>query len=261
MHKRLEIIDQLYELSRLEDNIWKSRAYFNASKTLSQVSNEDFDLIDDFRVFPGIGNGINDKIHEYLNTGKIEKVNELRELHKDNLDPELYKVRASYTTKRVPYELAYDMYKDIENELSSKGINLILAGSLRRKKHLIADIDVICEDKDYDSICSYLSENYTVLSSGDYKSSYLINDKYNIQLDLICTAKDELPFQLLYLTGSKEFNIKMRGIAKSKGYKLNQTGLYYYNVDTDCIDRFDNINSEIEIFDFLGMDYVEPQYR
>jgi DNA polymerase/3'-5' exonuclease PolX len=60
---------------------------------------------------------------------------------------------------------------------------------------------------------------------------------------------------ILYFTGSKDFNRKMRQIAISMGYKLNEYGLYDEN------GKPFTINSEKEIFDILGMEYLIPSKR
>ena len=58
----------------------------------------------------------------------------------------------------------------------------------------------------------------------------------------------------LYFTGSYEFNERMRGIAKRQGYKLNEYGLYKGN-------KFIQIYSEKDVFDILGMKYLNPEER
>jgi DNA polymerase (family 10) len=58
----------------------------------------------------------------------------------------------------------------------------------------------------------------------------------------------------LYFTGSYEFNEKMRGIAKRQGYKLNEYGLYKG-------EKLIQIYCEKDVFDILGMNYLEPKDR
>ena len=58
---------------------------------------------------------------------------------------------------------------------------------------------------------------------------------------------------LLYATGSKQFNKQMRGIAKNKGYKLNQHGIYK--------DKLIETNTEADIFEILNMPFIEPYKR
>jgi DNA polymerase/3'-5' exonuclease PolX len=69
------------------------------------------------------------------------------------------------------------------------------------------------------------------------------------------TIESELPYALLFYTGSKKFNIIMRGIAKKKGYLLNEHSLYDINMKPY------SAKSEKDIFDKLGMNYHEPSER
>jgi DNA polymerase/3'-5' exonuclease PolX len=69
----------------------------------------------------------------------------------------------------------------------------------------------------------------------------------------------ESPYMLLYSTGSKEFNLKMRSHAKQHGYLLNQKGLYYADDKTKLVRT--GIKSEKEIFQVLGMQYTPPHLR
>ena len=62
----------------------------------------------------------------------------------------------------------------------------------------------------------------------------------------------------LYFTGSYEFNERMRGIAKRQGYKLNEYGLYKLENNKE---RLIQIYSEKDVFDILGMNYLEPKDR
>ena len=254
------LVDSFSELSELEGHQFKSRAYRRACEVLSGMSEEEFDKRTTFIDIFGIGRGINDKVQEFRQTKTIKKLQQLREETKDFLNREQYKVRKSFITKRIPLEVACEYAYKVERLIFDLGLKTFFAGSLRRRKKLIADIDVIviCSQAEFGHLLNNLNQQFSLISAGDYKASYMIDPINKIQLDIIRSNKEEFPFQLFYLTGSKEFNIKMRGLAKSKGYRLNQTGIY----DTDTNERVSGIfNYEKEIFDFLGIDYVEPYNR
>ena len=68
----------------------------------------------------------------------------------------------------------------------------------------------------------------------------------------------EFPYALLYFTGSKELNTSMRQMAKDQGYKLNEYGLYKI---TSKGEKNTPCKSEAEIFEKLGMKYIEPELR
>jgi DNA polymerase beta len=83
------------------------------------------------------------------------------------------------------------------------------------------------------------------------------NDEGNhFRLDIEFLPKEEIPYGLLYFTGSKDFNKEIRQHAKNKGYTLNQHGLKN-NMTGDYI----KANSEEDIFNFLEVQYLQPNKR
>ena len=78
------------------------------------------------------------------------------------------------------------------------------------------------------------------------------------RIDVIYCSPLEYPFALLYFTGCGEFNIKMREYAKTKGYRLNEKGLFDIATDKKVAQPFID---EKGIFDFLGIAYAEPRLR
>lgn len=250
---------QLIELSELEDSFFKSRAYKNASLALNDITDEEFDKRDTFIDIPGIGYSIDAKIEEFKYNGIISKLQTLRSESSEYLDPYYYKVRKGFITKKITYSEARIYLTKISRVVFCP---YTIAGSYRRGKLMIGDLDIIVTKDKYDTVVADLSREYKVLSSGSYKSSFLIDSVNNIQLDVIGVTEEERSFQLLYLTGSKEFNIRMRSYAKKQGYLLNQTGLYdsdYNLVPSNSLCGTYEI--EKDIFDKLEMEYVEPKNR
>lgn len=248
-----KLIEALYELSKLEGHQFKSRAYYKAAGELNRLTEEEYQSRTDFTDIPGVGSGINEKILIFKSSGSIPKLNELRKDCHECLDDKLYKVRKTYITRRIPYHEAMGHLTHLRELFPS--INLTPAGSLRREKDLIGDIDVIVDIEDYKFVIDNLPSEYNLISSGPYKTSFMIDKVNNIQVDIIGVPKEEFPFQLLYMTGSMEFNIRMRAKAKSMGRKLNQTGIWMND------ERVQGFTTEKHIFEFLRMDYVEPKDR
>ena len=94
----------------------------------------------------------------------------------------------------------------------------------------------------------------------------LESDLPNRRIDIMYTRPDEYPFAILYFTGSKEFNQKMRQHANEKGFTLNEHGIEEYSDDptTICnpIDPNDiDLSTEKDIFDLLEYEYVDPTER
>ena len=71
------------------------------------------------------------------------------------------------------------------------------------------------------------------------------------------TKPQEYPFAILYFTGSKDFNVKMRGELLKKEMSLNEYGIK----DKDKKNVKHNCSTEKDVFEYLGYDYVEPENR
>jgi len=137
-----------------------------------------------------------------------------------------------------------------------------VVGSVRRRKETIGDIDilVIAEDKDRMKIMDYftsLEGIVKVLVKGPKKSSIVLKvDGNERQVDLRVFKKDEWGAALQYFTGSKQHNVHLREIAKEKGLKVNEYGVY--KVDTN-----EKIAGETEegVYESVGMQWVPPEMR
>jgi DNA polymerase (family 10) len=135
-----------------------------------------------------------------------------------------------------------------------------LAGSLRRKKETIGDIDIIAsgEKKNWKKIVAKfisIPQCGRVLASGETKASILLK-KNNVQVDMRLVNDDEYGSALLYFTGSKEHNIKLRLLAKEKGWKLNEYGLFDEKTDKRLAGK-----TEEEVYHHLGLQYIPPELR
>ena len=151
------------------------------------------------------------------------------------------------------YPLAYDIKEKLQ--AVAKGSAVEVCGSIRRRKEIVRDIDILVGGGDSQSITSFftsLPEVEEVLVSGETKTSCRL--KSGIEADLRIVSKEEFPYALMYFTGSKEHNVRLRGIAKKKGFKLNEYGLF----DGE---KLITLKSEEEIYRMLGLAYVVPELR
>lgn len=257
-----ELIKQLNELSQLEPDQFKARSYRRAAISLSSLSEAQFKDRTSFLDLPGIGKSINSKIAEYKEKGVITKLLSLRNEQVNYLSSDEYKVRKTYVSKKITLQEARGLFADIDTYISQqifggKYVNWLYtyAGSLRRNKPVIGDIDILVNQHAYNDVVNGLKSRYELLVSGDEKTSFKLNNADATQLDIVKVNEVDAPFKLLYLTGSKEFNIMQRGIAKKKGLVLNQLGLFYGKK------RIEGLKTEQDIFEYLGMKYVEPENR
>jgi DNA polymerase (family 10) len=141
-----------------------------------------------------------------------------------------------------------------------------VAGSLRRKKEVIGDIDILVSAKR--SIAPRLMEVFTshpdvaeVLAKGETKSSVVL--KSGINCDLRVVDDSEYPFALAYFTGSKEHNIEMRTLAKKFGWSLNEYGFSELGAGEKRgkAKRIVRCRDEEDIYRALGLSYIPPEMR
>ena len=138
-------------------------------------------------------------------------------------------------------------------------MDISIAGSLRRSKEIIKDIDILASsqeeniEKIMDCFVS-LTGISEVVGRGHTKTS--IRLRGGIAVDLRLVLPEQYPYALHHFTGSREHNTKMRHIAKSLGLKMNEYGLFREEDGAMllCAD-------EEDIFKALGMTYIPPELR
>lgn len=135
-----------------------------------------------------------------------------------------------------------------------------LAGSLRRKKETIGDIDILvaCPDKDRRKIVNYFTAATLakrILAKGDTKASIIHKDSGK-QVDLRIVNENQWGSALQYFTGSKEHNVHLRTIARDKGYKISEYGIFTVKNDKHVAGK-----TEEEIYKTLGFQIMPPEMR
>jgi DNA polymerase (family 10) len=139
--------------------------------------------------------------------------------------------------------------KDIEN-ISS-------AGSVRRKKSTIRDVDIIASSNQPEKVIDVftkLEDIRKVLAKGHAKAVIVL--KSGLQIDLRVFEPKSWGAGLLYLTGNKNYNIELRKIAIKKGCKLNEYGLFGRKTGKMIAGK-----TEQDICKKLGARYLEPEQR
>jgi DNA polymerase (family 10) len=138
-----------------------------------------------------------------------------------------------------------------------------IAGSLRRKLETVGDLDFLVGSSKPGSIMKWFTTQpfvARVLSIGRTKASVKLEG--GIQADLRIVPEKQYGFALIYLTGSKEHNIRMRERALKRGWRLSEYGLKAE--DPQRKGPFDGSRKAIgekEIFKALGLSYIEPELR
>ena len=130
-----------------------------------------------------------------------------------------------------------------------------IAGSLRRGVETIGDIDILVSTKDVNEIMDKFTkypEVKEVLSKGRTKSSVVLRS--GLQVDLRNIKKSEFGSALVYFTGSKLHNIHIRKMAKSKGLKVNEYGVFKGK-------RLLGSRTEEDVYKSIGLRFILPELR
>ncbi|HEX9048824.1 MAG TPA: DNA polymerase/3'-5' exonuclease PolX [Verrucomicrobiae bacterium] len=136
------------------------------------------------------------------------------------------------------------------------------AGSLRRFKEIIGDIDLLASSKNPVEVIDFFCARAgvaKVLAKGETKASAILTG--GIQADLRVVSDAEFPFALAYFTGSKEHNIVMRQRAIQRGLRLNEYGLFKSKEETRDPKLLVPCRDEAEIFQKLDLVFVPPELR
>jgi DNA polymerase (family 10) len=136
------------------------------------------------------------------------------------------------------------------------------AGSLRRHKEVIGDIDLVVSSKHPGKVIDFFTRRpgiLNVLAKGDTKASVVLEG--GIQSDLRVVSDAEFPFALMYFTGNKEHNIVMRQRAIDRGLRLNEYGLFRSKEETRDPKLRVPCKTEEDIFQELGLHYLPPEMR
>lgn len=136
-----------------------------------------------------------------------------------------------------------------------------IAGSFRRKKEVVRDLDFIVSSRNAESVMTFFTTHplvESILANGATKSSVVL--KNGIQCDLRVVRGEEFPFALNYFTGSKEHNVRMRSRALARGWSLNE---YRFSPaeGKELLEPIPEIHEENDIYRALGLDPVEPELR
>ena len=291
------------------ENPFKIRAYRKASRILGDLTQDIGEITESGKLkdVPGIGEGMAQKIVEYLKTGKIAKYEEIRKgvsdeligimdipgmgpktlslIHREKGIGNLSQLEKAVedgsliglpgigekkvenikrgiellkqSKGRMNLGIAFPLAKRIVEALREKtGLRKIeWAGSLRRMRENIGDIDILATGPNHEKIVTtftHLPEVKEVLASGETKASVIVEG--GVQIDLRVVEEDSYGAALQYFTGSKGHNIHLRGIAKAKGIKINEYGVFEGEKKIGG-------KEEKDVYKVLGMAWIEPELR
>jgi DNA polymerase (family 10) len=171
--------------------------------------------------------------------------------------------RRSYATRHLLMD-ALAVSEPILEQLRGlpEVIRCSTAGSLRRFKEVVGDVDFLVSSKQPLVVIDAFTKQPGILNvsaKGDTKASVILQG--GIQADLRVVSDAEYPFALAYFTGSKEHNIVMRQRAIQRGLRLNEYGLFNSKEETRDPRLLAPCRTEEEIFAKLGLAYIPPELR
>jgi ATP-dependent DNA ligase/DNA polymerase/3'-5' exonuclease PolX len=242
--------------------------------------------IENLSKIAGIGKATAIKLYKEFDITTVDELKELYSVNKEVINSKQAIGLKHYDDlqKRIPRS-EMNNWKDIltaifDETLDSLNLEgeLILSGSYRREKEDSGDVDVLIISKTYNEflmnrfyknlIESGIFTIENVIASGETKIMAIakILDTFR-HVDIFYYSLEVFPFALLFTTGSKEFNLKMRSHALKKGFSLNERYLTNKNgtlvSEEAYLEKIQKPIPETEedIFNFLDYKYVLPQFR
>jgi DNA polymerase (family 10) len=305
--KNLQVADLLDELGELVEANGEDRfkviAYHRAATSIRNMEADVAQLWREGRLeeIRFVGSGIAKKIAEYLETGKLRLLEDMRAKVPAGV-PALMKVQGigPRTAFKLSHELGITSVGELQNALgdgrlagefgptvlesfrvgiakmqsfekrmllpeaegnfqklqayfTSLGIQVGMAGSLRRGKSTVGDLDLLSSDKRVIGAVTECPGASQVLERGPRRASVKLDN--GVQVDVRLFTKDEYGAALVYFTGSKDHDIALRTIAVKRGWKLNEYGLF----SKDGV-RLAGATEE-EVYKKLGLGYIPPELR
>ena len=316
-----DVFEEIALLLELKgENPFKARAYTNAARMLDQYDGDLEVMVAQSRLgeLPGLGEALQNKITELVQTGRLEYYENLKAsipagllelMDIPALGPK--KIKAVYEKLNVAsvadleaackahrvrdlpgfgakteekilagiaqnrdyasqfrYAEAWSVAEEIREALRDHEdvIQLSVAGSLRRGKEVVKDLDFVASSRRPQEIMDYfvsLPWVKTVTNHGITKSSVLLQS--GLSADLRVVSDQEFPYALHHFTGSKEHNVAMRQRAISQGRKLSEWGLFQIGTGKKATPEDEGelipCRTEDDLFEALGLQYIPPELR
>lgn len=196
-----------------------------------------------------------DDLKKAINDGRLRKLDGFGEKKEENIARGIEIFESS--KGRISLGLAFPIVENIlEYLFLLKEIKkAVPAGSLRRMKETIGDIDILVTGESGHKIIEHFKKYPAVkeiLASGESKGSIRVED--GVQVDLRFVPEESFGSALQYFTGSKSHNIKLREMAKKVGLKVNEYGVFRGE------ERLGGENED-EVYKLLGLPLIPPEMR
>ena len=196
-----------------------------------------------------------DDLKRVIASGKLAALPRMGEKKVENIRKgiELYERGHARLSIALAERVASEVIAYLKEHARVKDI--AAAGSLRRWKETIGDVDILVTGKDGAGIVKAFTQyprTERVLAAGDTKGSIVVEG--GVQVDIRIVAPGAYGAALQYFTGSKAHNVRCRNIAREKKMKLSEYGLFRGA-------KLVAGRSEKDIYARLGLDYIPPELR
>lgn len=223
--------------------------------------------ISELMEIPGLGPKRIKLLHEKLKISTLKQLEDAVRKHRisrlatfgEKSEEELAKGIELLKKGRGRMLLGYALPTALEIESRLKSLKFVkgasIAGSLRRRKETIGDIDILATSEEAEKVMAFFTEMPDVsriLAKGSTKSSVIL--KSGMQVDLRVVKPESYGAALQYFTGSKEHNVAVRELAIRKGLKVNEYGVFRGAKKIAG-------GTEQEVYKSLGMECPEPELR
>jgi DNA polymerase/3'-5' exonuclease PolX len=239
-------------------------------KELKKSKIKDYELIiDELETVYGIGRKMAIELYK---KHKITSISDLKKKHKEKkIELNDIIIKGLKYHDKIKTHIPRQEIQDIHIYLLqaafkiSKLLHIVICGSFRRLKDFSNDIDIILTNQNdknllqefiqYLQTTGFIIESFTGTEvSTKYMGLCRFKNNPIRRIDIRSILYESYYFATLYFTGSKDFNKKMRQVAISKGFLLNEYGLWRNKKSI-------KVTSEKDIFDALGMEYLQPDKR
>ena len=160
-------------------------------------------------------------------------------------------------TARLPFYRAKRLSDPVVAALRALGFRCEAAGSLRRWAETVGDVDFLVAAEDHRGPTEAFRKAFDgaeVLGSGETRTSLRLLDGFRVDLRVI--APENWGAALVYFTGSKAHNIRLRQIAIQQGMKLSEYGLFREDDGLRVAGE-----TEEDVYDALGLPWIPPEIR
>lgn len=194
-------------------------------------------------------------LEKAVENGKVQKLEGFGEKFATQILREIEEYHRKGGYKRFKISEAADLIRPLVDYLSKEVKDIEVAGSYRRGKETVGDIDILGISRDAGKAMEFFvnyPETSRVISRGKAKTSVMLHA--GIQVDFRVFEKDSYGAALLFFTGSQAHNVALRRICQEKGFKLNEYGIYRGE------ERMAG-TSETEMYKKMGLPFIAPEMR